>query len=347
MTSYFCDSIIAPQDNVTLIDVGAYDGDSIEQVRQFYGEKLKSCVAFEPDDVSCAKLTEYVDKSGISETCKIYPYALGNTDKTIGFSHSGVTSEISEGGILNAGQYRTDIRTKTDIIWEESMRGLALDYRSEDLIKPVERLYGITEGERYVIECALPNAWTRCMNCFAHVNNPRFHTGGVYTLHTVQYSMFVYFLMNEIYNDTSSVCEEDKTAVLDKLFSVNTALAGVDIFYEQKLPDIFLMAHTAGIVMTPYAKIGNYFLFMQGCNVGYSSANGHAPVIGEGVIMYGNSKIIGNCHIGDHVMFGANTYIKDMDIPSNSLVFGQYPNIIIKENREDQVMESLRSRFIM
>ena len=62
--------------------------------------------------------------------------------------------------------------------------------------------------------------------------------------------------------------------------------------------------------------------------------------------MWGDSKIIGNCHVGNHVMFGANSYIKDMDVPDNSIVFGQYPNVIIKENREDEIMSILHERFI-
>jgi FkbM family methyltransferase len=96
--SYFCDSAIAPQGDVTLIDVGAYDGDSIERVRQFYGERLKSCIAFEPDKDSLAKLTEYVDKSNMAGMCKVYSYALGNGDRTMGFSRTGNTSEMSECG---------------------------------------------------------------------------------------------------------------------------------------------------------------------------------------------------------------------------------------------------------
>lgn len=45
-------------------------------------------------------------------------------------------------------------------------------------------------------------------------------------------------------------------------------------------------------------------------------------------------------------MFGANSYIKDMDVPDNSIVFGQYPNVIIKGNREDEIMSILHERFI-
>ena len=46
--------------------------------------------------------------------------------------------------------------------------------------------------------------------------------------------------------------------------------------------------------------------------------------------MMSNSKILGNCRIGSHVVFADNSYVKDRDIPDNSIVFGQDRDIIIK-----------------
>ena len=46
--------------------------------------------------------------------------------------------------------------------------------------------------------------------------------------------------------------------------------------------------------------------------------------------MYAHAQIIGNCHIGDNVKVGAGCLVKDQDVPANSLVFGQSPNLIIK-----------------
>lgn len=47
-----------------------------------------------------------------------------------------------------------------------------------------------------------------------------------------------------------------------------------------------------------------------------------------------NTAIIGDSHIGDNVTLGAGALVKDTDIPSNSLVFGQAPNLIIKKKNE-------------
>ncbi len=87
----------------------------------------------------------------------------------------------------------------------------------------------------------------------------------------------------------------------------------MDLYYGQEMPAVWLVAHTTGAVFSPNAEIRDYFMFMHGCNVGLN--NGYAPNIGEGVVMFGNSKIIEKCNVGNYVMFSANSYVKDMDIP--------------------------------
>ena len=51
------------------------------------------------------------------------------------------------------------------------------------------------------------------------------------------------------------------------------------------------------------------------------------------VRMCANSSIIGNCRIGDNVIIGANSGVKDEDVPDNSIVFGYSPHLIIKAKR--------------
>lgn len=70
------------------------------------------------------------------------------------------------------------------------------------------------------------------------------------------------------------------------------------------------------------------------------------PILGDSVFMMGNSKVLGSCTVGDNVIFAANAYVIDQDIPSGSLVFGQSPNLIIKEGRHDYVREYAESVFV-
>lgn len=54
-------------------------------------------------------------------------------------------------------------------------------------------------------------------------------------------------------------------------------------------------------------------------------------IIGKNVTMYANSSILGNCTVGDNVNIGAGAIVKNQDIPANSIVFGQSPNLIVKQ----------------
>lgn len=50
--------------------------------------------------------------------------------------------------------------------------------------------------------------------------------------------------------------------------------------------------------------------------------------------MFSNSKVLGNSIIGHNVSLASNTYIKDTNIPDNTIVFGEYPNLIFKNNND-------------
>lgn len=47
------------------------------------------------------------------------------------------------------------------------------------------------------------------------------------------------------------------------------------------------------------------------------------------------SMVLGECNIGDNVQVSSGTIIIDKDIPSNSVVFGRSPDLVIKENKVD------------
>lgn len=105
----------------------------------------------------------------------------------------------------------------------------------------------------------------------------------------------------------------------------------VEWFYAVELPEYFGAEHPLGSVLGK-AVYGNYFFTYQGVTVGGNRKGEkiYYPVIGDHVTMFSDSKIIGKAHIGDNIIIAANAYIKDTNIPSNSIVFGQWPNLIIK-----------------
>ena len=105
---------------------------------------------------------------------------------------------------------------------------------------------------------------------------------------------------------------------------------GCDMFYEVKLPEFFKLDHPVGSVLGR-AQYGEGFTFGQNCSVGNN--NGIYPVIGKNVKVCASGSIIGNSHIADNVIIGAYCCVKDQDVPANSIVFGQSPNLIIKEKK--------------
>lgn len=92
------------------------------------------------------------------------------------------------------------------------------------------------------------------------------------------------------------------------------------------------------------AEYSDYFEFSQGCTVGNN--NGVYPRFGERVFMMSDSKVIGDCEIGSNVIIGANACVKDQDVPSNALVFGESPNLVIKENRKETVDAYAKGVFV-
>ena len=132
---------------------------------------------------------------------------------------------------------------------------------------------------------------------------------------------FLYFLSNYIY-----ACNNN-TSLADRLYYLNKSLNGLDLYYEVNLPEVFFLDHPVGSVIGR-GIFGNGFSFSQNCTVGNNK--GVYPTLGENVKMMSGSKILGNCKIGNKVVISANTYIKDTDIPSLSLVFSANDKLIIK-----------------
>lgn len=144
---------------------------------------------------------------------------------------------------------------------------------------------------------------------------------------SIHYCNLLYWLSRTAY-------EDENINLADKVYYLNKMLNGVELFYEIDLPVEWSCEHPLGSCMGR-AIYGNHFFFYQGCTVGANRRKDgqlEHPVIGDNVVMYSNSKILGNSKIGNNCKIAANCYIINQDIPDNSTVFGQSPNLIIKVN---------------
>jgi serine O-acetyltransferase len=59
--------------------------------------------------------------------------------------------------------------------------------------------------------------------------------------------------------------------------------------------------------------------------------------MGEYLTMYANSTILGDCTIGENVVLASRTLVKNQDVPPNSIVYGESPDLIIKEKNEGEM----------
>lgn len=207
------------------------------------------------------------------------------------------------------------------------------------LVKQLSSLFPIDEKEVDQIERFLPCSMMWIEECFSHLSNKYYSIDAGYSrfdpLHGCQWAMLLYRLSREVFT-------EEDGALPDKIYALIRALSGCDLFYQVRLPDIFTFDHPFGSVIGR-ADYSNFFVFTQGCTIGNN--HGIYPHFGQRVYMLSNSKVIGDCAIGNDVIISANAYVKDADIPSGSIVFGQSPDLIVKTDKLDYVMEYGKNFF--
>ncbi|ATQ75663.1 hypothetical protein CR152_14855 [Massilia violaceinigra] len=156
-------------------------------------------------------------------------------------------------------------------------------------------------------------------------------------LNSSQYCQYLYFLSNTIWREERS---EEALGVATRLFLLNKALNGIDLFYEIELPEVFFIGHSVGIVLAK-ATYGNYLVLYQNSTVGKN--HGVAPVLGEGVILYPNSAIVGRCRIGDNTTVSQGTGVINRDTPGNCMVFaGTAGELTVKPSKRHLIDDFFR-----
>lgn len=195
-----------------------------------------------------------------------------------------------------------------------------------------EDLLNIKEGGYFV------SAYDRAQMCLNHFL-PKYYDGKIDPYNSVMYCIFLYWLGHFLYLGGGQTKTESSVALkmANKVYYLNKMLNGNDIFYAIELPKFWCCEHPVGAVLGR-ADFGNSFYFYQGCTVGGSLHNDKIcyPQIGNNVTMFSDSKILGASVIGNNCVLSANTYLINERIPDNSLVFGQSPNIVIKNNVKSQ-----------
>lgn len=171
--------------------------------------------------------------------------------------------------------------------------------------------------------------------CFSHVNNKYYRAENgecrFSPLNSAQYCVFLYFLSRAYFSegDGRSACVA---------YLLNKTINAIDLFYEVEMPAVFAVEHPVGTVLGR-AKYSDRFHVSQNVTIGNN--HGIYPEFGENVTVHFGASVIGRTHIGHNVEIAANAYVKDEEIPSNSIVFGSSPNLTIKQKTEDEMKKRL------
>lgn len=173
---------------------------------------------------------------------------------------------------------------------------------------------------------AVPGALARLEHCFQAVDNKYFFDGTSAVFdhrHGDQYCMWLYLLANELHR------RGGPAPVAAKLFALNKALHGCDIYYEVALPDIFLVVHPLGTVLGRGAY-ADYFVAYQ--RVGVGSNRDVYPIFGEHVTLRPGAAVLGRSTIGARSQIATESLVLDRDVPARSLYIGTPPAPVIRAN---------------
>jgi len=211
---------------------------------------------------------------------------------------------------------------------ENTTRAELLDYVSGQLNAFFPDRYN---GVRAVIDKDVDEALDRLHTC---INAVRLWQPDAFDyLHSSQHCTFLYFLSNTIWRN------RENANCATKLFALNKAMNGFDCFYDNALPDRFFIGHSVGIVLAR-TTFSDYLVLYQGCTVGKN--HGAAPTLERGVVLYPNSAIIGNCHIGPGTVVGQGCSVIDADTPGNSYVFSNNGTLCFKPPKRDVLADIFR-----
>jgi serine O-acetyltransferase len=180
------------------------------------------------------------------------------------------------------------------------------------------------------LAAAAEGALARLEHCFVHIDSKYFFDGrqAVFDhLHGDQYTMWLYWLANEHHRRGGDPGE------CKKLFLLNKALHGCDLFYEVELPRIFLLVHPLGTVLGR-ARYADYLIAYQ--RVGVGSNHDVYPTLGEHLTLRPGSSVLGRCQVGRQCTIAAESLLLDRDLEPGSVYIGNPRACVTRAQAEPQ-----------
>lgn len=114
---------------------------------------------------------------------------------------------------------------------------------------------------------------------------------------------------------------------------------GIDIHPAATIGEHFAIDHGTGVVIGATAVIGNNVKLYQGVTLGARSFDldennnpvkgiPRHPIIGNNVVIYSNTSVLGRIHIGDNAVIGGNIWITEDVADNEKLVQAKADNIL-------------------
>ena len=124
--------------------------------------------------------------------------------------------------------------------------------------------------------------------------------------------------------------------LLARWFSqVARLLTGIEIHPGAEIGHHLFIDHGMGVVIGETAVVGDEVTLYQGVTLGGTSLDRGAkrhPTIGNGVVIGGGAKVLGNITVGDNCRVGAGSVVL-RNVPPNSTVVGVPAHIVFREGK--------------
>jgi serine O-acetyltransferase len=186
---------------------------------------------------------------------------------------------------------------------------------------------GLEAAFRSAVDAHLDEALERlhrCINACAPWRADEFNV-----LQSSQHTIYLYFLANTIWRRSGD------TEAPTRLFLMNKAFNGIDLFYEIAMPEVFYIGHSVGIVLAK-ATYGNYLVLYQNSTVGRHKDQ--IPVLGERVVLYPNTAVIGRSVVEDDAVVSQGVSVVNKRVPKGSIAFAGAPGELAFRPRPDDLI---------
>jgi len=164
----------------------------------------------------------------------------------------------------------------------------------------------------------------RCINACAPWRADEFNV-----LQSSQHTIYLYYLANTIWRRSGD------TEAPTRLFLMNKAFNGIDLFYEIAMPEVFYIGHSVGIVLAK-ATYGNYLVLYQNSTVGRHKDQ--IPVIGDRVVLYPNTAVVGRAVVEDDCVISQGVSVVNKTVPRGSIAFASGPGELAFRPRPGDIL---------